>query len=207
MIRNKTDYFFYKEADRIIAGRPKRTLAVRLKSIFNPDHIGRFLILLRALEYHQNCSTGAWGRLKINYYKYKLLHAGIKLGFSIPPNVFGPGLTIPHYGTIVINRNAIVGANCVLHTSTCINVKERVYLGDNTYISTGVIIAGNVELGESVTISANSFVNKNVEGSNLLIGGTPAKILKQRKAWYLEDGKEYEERVTVINELKKNLYK
>jgi serine acetyltransferase len=94
----------------------------------------------------------------------------------------------------------------VLHTSTCINVKERVNLGDNIYISTGVIIAGNVELGDSVTISANSFVNKNIEGSNILVGGTPAKVLKQRQSWYLEDGKEYEQRIALIHELKQTLY-
>ncbi|MGG9964359.1 hypothetical protein [Ferruginibacter sp. SUN106] len=207
MIQNKTDYYFYKEADRIISGRPKKTLATRLKGIFNPDHIGNFLILLRATEYHLNCSSGISGKLKANYYKYRLYKLSLKLGFSIPPNVFGPGLTIPHYGTIVINRLAKVGANCVLHTSTCINVKQQVNLGDNTYISTGVIIAGNVDISDSVTISANSFVNKSIEGKNLLVGGSPAKIIKERKAWYLEDGNEYEERINIINELKRTLYK
>ena len=207
MIKNKIDYFFYKEADRIIAGRERKTPLVRLKLFFNPDYIGQFLELLRKVEYYQNCSTGMLGKLKTNYFKYKFYKISLKLGFSIPPNVFGPGLTIPHYGTIVINRNAKVGANCVLHTSTCINVKETVTLGDNTYISTGVIIAGNVQLKDSVTISANSFLNKSIEGTNILIGGTPAKYLKERKAWYLEDGNEYEQRIGVISELKKKLYK
>lgn len=206
MIKNKIDYYFYKEADRIIAGREKETLTVRIKLLLMPDHIGRFLKILRKVEYYQNCSAGIWGKLKTNYYKYKFYKISLKLGFTIPPNVFGPGLFIPHYGTIVINKNANVGANCVLHTSTCINVKEVVSLGDNVYISTGVIIAGNVKIEDNVTISANSFVNKNVEGTNILIGGTPAKVVKERKAWYFEDGQEYEKRVVRINELKTKMY-
>lgn len=207
MIKSKTDYYFYKEADRIISGREKRTLLLQLKLFFLPDHIWSFLILLRKTEYHLNCGKGMLGKLKANYFKYRFYKLSLKLGFSIPPNVFGPGLTIPHYGTIVINRKATVGANCVLHTSTCINVKEQVNLGDNTYISTGVIIAGNVVLGDSVTISANSFVNKNIEGTNILVGGSPAKVIKERKAWYLEDGDEYAERMGIINQLKNTLYK
>lgn len=35
----------------------------------------------------------------------KVRKLGRKLGFSIPANVFGPGLSIAHAGTIVNNKN------------------------------------------------------------------------------------------------------
>lgn len=40
-----------------------------------------------------------------------LLHHyfGIRLGFSIPINVFDYGLRINHYGTIVVNTKARIG--------------------------------------------------------------------------------------------------
>lgn len=37
---------------------------------------------------------------------------GEKLGFSIGLNVFGPGLSIAHYGCIVVNSGARIGTNC-----------------------------------------------------------------------------------------------
>lgn len=38
-----------------------------------------------------------------------------KLSISIKPNVFGPGLSIAHYGGIVVNPNAHIGSNCRIH--------------------------------------------------------------------------------------------
>lgn len=207
MIKNRKDYFFYKEADRIISGRIKKTFRARIKLFFVPDHIGKFMGLLRAVEYYQNCGSGMLGKFILQYYKHRFRVLSLKLGFNIPPNVFGPGLFIPHYGTIVINHKAKAGANCVLHTCVCITAKERISIGDNAYFSTGAILAGNIEIKDSVTIGANSLVNKNVEESNVLVGGSPAKVVRARKAWFLEDGERFEQRVNEINELKNDLYK
>jgi serine O-acetyltransferase len=207
MIKSKKDYFFYKEADRILSGREERTLCNRLKLFLVPDPVGEFMRLLRAVEYYQNCPTGIFGKLKLHYFKYRFRKISLKLSFSIPANIFGPGLFIPHYGTITINSRACVGANCVLHTCVCITAKEQIIIGDNVYISTGSIIAGNIEINDNVTVGANSLVNKSFNETNVLIGGSPAKVIMERKAWFLEDGKDYEQRIIEINELKNKLYK
>lgn len=198
MIKNKLDYNFYLKADSLIAGRNKPSF---LTIIFKPDFIdpiGKFMYFLRCSEYLENSefSLFVFFFKKFILYKYKKL--SLKLGFSIPLNVFGPGLFIPHYGTIVINPNVKVGANCVLHTSVCIAGSDKKKIGKNVYISTGVIITGKIEISENITISANSFVNKSFLNSNLLIGGSPAKILKERKPWYIEDGKKFEDRIISI---------
>ena len=52
------------------------------------------------------------------YYKYRFRKLGMKLGFTISENVFGYGLVIPHYGTIVVGSGNRVGNYAVLHTST-----------------------------------------------------------------------------------------
>lgn len=206
MIQNKKDYYFYMEADRIISGRNKKSNKNRLIHFLFPDHIAKFLHLLRTIEYYKNCRLDFIGKLIGKYYQIKFDQLSIKLGFSIPPNVFGPGLHIPHYGTIVVNSNTKVGANCVLHTCVCIAGEGKV-LGNNVYISTGVIITGDIKVTNNITISANSLVNKSFENENLLIGGSPARVIKESNAWFHDDVGNYENRVHEIAKLKLCIYK
>jgi serine O-acetyltransferase len=60
---------------------------------------------LRKTEYVINTRKGRLGRSYASLLRYRLQRMGIKLGFTIPPNVFGPGLSIAHWGTIVINED------------------------------------------------------------------------------------------------------
>lgn len=204
MIRSKIDYVFYTKADRIISGRENKFVGLFFAPLFL-DPVGKFMYLLRSVEYYNNCRTDFAGKIILKYYNYRFKSISIKLGFSIPINIFGPGLYIPHYGTIVINKNCIVGANCVLHTSVCIAGSEKKVIGDNAYFSTGVIVAGNVVLADNISISANSFVNKSFSQKNVLIGGSPAKILKNRLEWFKEDSDIFNNRIFEIENIKRSL--
>ena len=105
-----------------------------------------------------------------------------RLGFTIPKNVFGPGLHIVHYGTIVVHPDARVGRNCRLHPSTSIGDYNGVpRLGDNVYIGPGAKIYGPVTLGDNVAVGANAVVNKSF-GSNVTLGGVPARIVAEKGA-------------------------
>ncbi len=101
------------------------------------------------------------------------------LGFSIPINVFGPGLRIAHRGTIVINKNARTGDNCRIHACTNIgsNLDEvsAPQIGNNMYIGPGAKIFGNVVIADNITIGANSVVNKSFCEKSISIAGIPAK--------------------------------
>jgi serine O-acetyltransferase len=44
--------------------------------------------------------------------RLQLHNLGQNLGLFIPANVFGPGLSIAHYGAIDVGKEAKVGANC-----------------------------------------------------------------------------------------------
>jgi serine O-acetyltransferase len=116
--------------------------------------------------------------------KYKFKKTSIKLGYSVPINVFGPGLSIPHYGTIVVNPNVKVGANCRLHVGVNIGASggadQVPTIGDNVYIGPGAIIFGNITIGNNVSIGANSTVTKSF-GDNVVIAGSPAKIIKSNE--------------------------
>ena len=200
------EYKFALEADRIIAGRPVNTFKRKIKLFFVPDHIATFMHLLRRFEYLYD-KKGPFQRLSLVITRYKFHKISLKLGFSIYPNVFGPGLYIPHYGTIVVHGHTKVGANCVLHTSTCIAGAEPKMIGDNAYISSGVIISGAVTIADNTTISANSFVNKSFSDSNVLIGGSPAKVIKQKNAWFeCEEDKRFASAVKQIKKLHETIF-
>lgn len=88
-----------------------------------------YLISMRKVDYYSN--LGGY-LLVINKIKFRRL--SVKLGFSITPGVFGYGLILPHYGTIVVGPNNKIGNYAVLHTSTCITARSK-SIGDNFYLS------------------------------------------------------------------------
>lgn len=126
---------------------------------------------------------------------------GRKLGVSIGSNVFGYGLVIPHYGTIVVGGSNKCGNYCVLHTSTCITDNGK-SIGDALYLSTGAKITSKVTIGDNVSVGANSVVNKSFIEGNSMIAGAPAKVIKPMDAWYIRDGQLYSERVKIVENLK-----
>ncbi len=177
MIQSKQDYINYVKADR--AGRPGPFLAERLTNIFFPANISNFKRLLRKAEYYKNVKKGGLNKLLYYFIKYRFRKISLKLGFSIPENVFGPGLTIPHYGTIVVNARAKIGANCRIHVCTNIGESGGVagapVIGDNVYIGPGAKIYGSITIANNIAIAANAAVHQSFLNENKIIGGVPAK--------------------------------
>jgi len=176
MIKSRKDYLAYLEDDRISLNRSKT-----IKE-FMFDDIWRFQRLMRKLEYLTNCKKN---RLIRMFVAYQYRNQGRKLGFSIPINVFGSGLSIAHSGTIVVNSGAKVGTNCRLHV--CVNIgteagkgTEAPSIGDNCYISPGVKMFGKIEIGPNMVIGANAVVNKSFPIGNTTIAGVPAKVISDK---------------------------
>jgi serine O-acetyltransferase len=181
MIKSKEQLRFYIKSDNIANSFKRKNLKQLLFLYFFND-IAIFLRLLRNCEYHKN-NSGILSKVFYFYFKVRLKKKSIKLGFSIPENVFGPGLAIPHYGTIVVNPNAKVGANCRLHVCTNIGASggtaSAPNIGDNVYIAPGVKIYGDITIGNNIAIAANAAVNKSFTKEGILIGGVPAKIISE----------------------------
>ena len=112
----------------------------------------------------------------------------------------GYGLSIPHYGTIVVGSTNKIGNYCVLHTSTCITANGKV-IGDNLYCSTGAKLTGKVILGNNVMIAANSVVTKSHEEGNVLLAGMPATVKAAREPWWAAS-ETFTQRVKKIEELR-----
>lgn len=110
----------------------------------------------------------------------KLKRLAYKTGFQIPPNTIGAGLTIWHWGTIIINPYAKIGRGCILNSSIIIGHKQNglaPHIGDNCFIGGGAKVIGNITIGDNVIIAPNAVVVKDVP-SNCIVAGVPAKIIK-----------------------------
>lgn len=118
MIQSKADYLRYLEADRLALGRKHQYGA---RDYFY-DPVWTFERVLRRFEYEVNCRRGVIGKLTRIYWRLRLEHWGRVCGFTIGANVFGPGLSIAHRGTIVCHNHLRVGRNCRIHTS--VNIGE-----------------------------------------------------------------------------------
>ncbi|MGZ7127233.1 MAG: serine O-acetyltransferase [Halobacteriota archaeon] len=190
-INSKDDYNLFLEADMRWRGLQKWSTLSRFTSV-----ILAWQRLLRKAEYYRNCkSSGIWGPYN-RYLWHKLQLSSIKLGFNIPLNVFGPGLNIPHWGTIVVHPNAKVGANCELHNDTHIALKtwdsdKAPKIGDNVFIGAGARILGDIELADWVAVGANAVVTKSLTEPHTTIAGIPARKIYDRgtEDFFYNEGK------------------
>lgn len=178
MIKSKKDLLFYKEKDIESNG-----FSLSFFSFLTND-IWAFLRILRYYEYIINTKRGKiYLPLKL-LVKARFKALSKKLGYSIPINVCGPGLTLPHYGNIVINRKCRIGKNCKIHVGVNIGgghdgSGKTPVLGDNCYIAPGAKIFGGVVLGDNTQIGANAVVNKSFPEGNCVIVGIPAKLIRR----------------------------
>lgn len=169
MIASKDDYITFRKRD----GTWKKS------TIFKTGTF-KFKVLLRKAEYYRNCRSSFLGRLLAYIYARRVLYYGRKIGFSIPLNVFGPGLSLPHTGTIVVNPAARVGADCRIHV--CVNIgasggsNSAPQIGDGAYIAPGAKIFGGIRLGDRIAIGANAVVNKSFPDNDITLVGMPAKV-------------------------------
>lgn len=109
----------------------------------------------------------------------------IRLGFTIPCNVCGPGLSIAHIGTIVLNESVRIGKNCRIHV--CVNIgaaagrpDESPIIGDNVYIGPGAKLYGAIQIASDIAIGANAVVNKSFITPGISIAGVPARPISEK---------------------------
>lgn len=168
MIKDKKQLAYYLECDRVALGISRK------KPKFIGDEIWKFERVMRKLDYAStNRKTLSRLILKLRY-----RNLGMKLGFSIPFGVCGPGLAIVHYGCIVVATNAKIGENARIHSGVNIGAnageEESATIGNNVYIGPGAKIIGDITIGDNVCIGANAVVVKDAE-SDITVGGIPAK--------------------------------
>ena len=183
MITTKKELKYYLKQDAIALKKSNK----KRPSIFG-DEVWKFQILLRKAEFYTNAYRGSKKHYIFHfiYYKLKLHKYSVKLGFSIPINVFGPGLSIAHYGTIVVNSAAQVGKNCRIQEGVNIGAtngqRSAPKIGDNVFIGTGAKIIGDVTVASDVAIGANAVVVKSITEQGTTWGGVPARKISDNSS-------------------------
>lgn len=115
--------------------------------------------------------------------KYKLMLMQHHYGIQIPYHTkIGKGFYIGHYGTIVVNGNAIIDDNVNISHGVTIGQANRgkrkgvATIGSCVYIGPGAKIIGNVNIGNNVAIGSNAVVTSDIP-DNACVVGVPAKII------------------------------
>lgn len=100
----------------------------------------------------------------------------------------GGGLRIAHGIGLIIGDGTIIGKNCDVRQNTTLggnygkvapDGRRKPLLGDNISVGAGAVILGPVKIGSNSIVGANAVVTKDFP-ENVIIGGVPAKIIKER---------------------------
>lgn len=100
-----------------------------------------------------------------------------------------------NYGCIIldvsyvrIGKNCMLAPNVALYSATHpVKASERyngvelgkpITIGDNCWIGGGAVIVPGVTLGDNVVVAAGAVVTKNF-GSNVVLAGNPARVIKE----------------------------
>ncbi len=168
MIRNKQDLREYNAADYVA------NKFSRLSPFYDIRY--KFLRVLRKVEFLQNCKSRH--SIRYAYYFLKLYRLSVLSGLTIPPNVFGKGLYIPHYGSIVVNGSARFGDYCIIQNG--VNISAGVIGGEHIYLGAGCKVLTNVHIADNVIIGANAVLVDNVQEVNIVVAGIPAKRISNK---------------------------
>lgn len=172
VIRTRQDYRDFLAADLQAHGFDRWNLETRLRS---PELA--YQRLLRLVEFSQT-RRGPLGRALFVLHRVRLARRSMVTGISIPPGVFGRGLSVAHVGSVVVNDQVRVGRYCRIHSATNLGVYAGAAptLGDFVYIGPGAVLYGAIAVGDRSVIGANSVVTGDVAGS-VTVAGAPAKVI------------------------------
>lgn len=156
-----------------------------LRAIF-ADPIVRFIFLMRILEYANGRGLSRTLLFPLRYWYRRL---SIRLGFTIAPGIFGPGLAIVHYGLLVIEPSTRIGRNCRVHAGVNIGRSGKLVpgaeadrysprIGHNVYIGPGAKLYGPITIGDNCVVGANAVVTKSFPEPGVTLAGVPAKVIR-----------------------------
>ena len=118
--------------------------------------------------------------------KWLLLRYRYKYGIAIPEYTkIGPGLFINRFGGVMVNGDAVIGANCNNTHGSMLGQLNRganagsPVLGDDVFLAAGCKVIGHIRIGDRAAVGANAVVTKDVPDDGV-VGGIPAKLISTK---------------------------
>ena len=121
-------------------------------------------------------------------------------GFGFAPTADGSYQKIDQIGNVVIEDDVEIGANTTVDRATLgstiihrgvkldnlCQVAHNVVVGESTVMASQVGIVGHIEIGNHVTIAAQSGVTRNFPDNVTILGSPAMDAIKQRKTYVYE---------------------
>lgn len=151
--------------------------------ISDQKYIWKYIKSMRYVEYYETLRKRHKYIYLIPsvYYHAQLRKYARITGFQIPPFTCGKGLTIWHWGTIIVNGATKIGDNCILHTGVLFGHKNPnegcPQIGNNVFIGSGTKIIGNITIGDNVVIGQNCVITKDIPANSIIVNGTTLRKL------------------------------
>ena len=151
-----------------------------LEWLIRPEnyYIHKYLRFLRREEK----ALGQGRKLKAYWFRSRKNRLGSRLGFIISAGCFDKGLTIWHYGSVIVNPRARIGRNCTIHGNCCIGnarpeSQASPIIGDNVDIGQNAQILGGIRIADDVKIGAGAVVVKDVLTPGVTVVGVPGRVV------------------------------
>ena len=106
--------------------------------------------------------------------------------------------TIICYKAITFGEDVLIGWNCEFtdgdahkiykvsdQSRSRTNHDQEIVIGNHVWIAANVKILKGTKIGDNVIIAASSIITKPITGENQIIGGYPARVIKEGVNWYV----------------------
>lgn len=140
--------------------------------------IWKYIRTLRYSEYYKNCGN----KIMFAYMHRKKHYLGNRLGFEIPENCVGKGITIYHISPIIINEDVRIGENFKISGNFCAGNQTPgsgcPVIGNNVLAGWGSTVIGDIKIADAVVLGAGCVLISSVDTVGASVAGVPAKIIK-----------------------------
>lgn len=169
-------------ADLCRYGDGEGWLALGRHYVLSPGY--RYTFWMRTAAFLRSCGPSALPLYAAS--RLVLRRLKIRFGIDIPYNtIVGPGLYVGHFGGIVVNAHARIGADCNISHGVTVGASYGgraagvPEIGDRVYLAPGCKIVGGIRVGNDVAVGANAVVVESIPDRGVA-GGVPAKLLSDK---------------------------
>lgn len=206
-MKGNNKILIHKKDGTIVSVHYIRGLSIRFNGenstveIYEPYKFKRRFIFNRSkIKINGNNNHVVIKPTKSCIYSIKVMNMKDNNKLYIGENFYQTGLLKIDY-TCLSNMSVIIGDNCMfgqnisfmlsdwhkiydLESGKRLNIpRNGISIGDNVWIARNVEILKNVSIPNNTVIATGSIVTKSFDKEHTILGGVPAKIIKQNVFW------------------------